>query len=346
MSAPVLIWGAGAIGGILGAYLARAGHDVLLVDADAEHVAAMNRDGLAVEGPVDAFAVPVRAALPDEVEGHFDLAFLCVKGPQTEAAAGQLARVLSTDGAVVSAQNGLFEPWLERIFGQGRVIGCFVNYSGDYIAPGRLLFGNRGKIAVGELDGKMTARLARVRDLFAVLDPESEASPRVMDYLWGKMGYGAMLFATALTPASMSDNFAHPDFRGVFAGVAREVMQVAVAAGADPLGFNGYDPAAYMPGAAPEAAEASLDALVAFNRATAKTHSGIWRDIAVRKRRTEVDFQVGAVVAEAERLGVDVPLCRALAALIRELEAGRPQGWDVLEELAGYLPAPSRSAMM
>ena len=67
----ILIWGAGAIGGTLGAYLARAGEDVLLVDIVEPHVEAMKRDGLLIEGPVETFRQPVMAALPSEVTGQF-----------------------------------------------------------------------------------------------------------------------------------------------------------------------------------------------------------------------------------------------------------------------------------
>ena len=63
----ILIWGAGAIGGTLGAYFARAGEDVLLVDIVPEHVDAVNRDGLAIEGPVEAFMQKLRAVLPQDV---------------------------------------------------------------------------------------------------------------------------------------------------------------------------------------------------------------------------------------------------------------------------------------
>ena len=67
----ILIWGAGAIGGTLGAYFARAGEDVLLVDIVQAHVEAINRDGLVIEGPVEAFTQRLRAVTPEQVEGRF-----------------------------------------------------------------------------------------------------------------------------------------------------------------------------------------------------------------------------------------------------------------------------------
>jgi 2-dehydropantoate 2-reductase len=82
----LVIWGAGAIGGTIGAYLARAGVDVLLVDTDADHVAAMNKHGLAIEGPIETFTTPVRAATPDQVRGRFDRILLSVNAHHTEAA--------------------------------------------------------------------------------------------------------------------------------------------------------------------------------------------------------------------------------------------------------------------
>jgi 2-dehydropantoate 2-reductase len=79
VSDPILIWGAGAIGGTIGAYLVRAGEDVLFVDSAADHVAAMNSDGLAIEGPIEQFTVPVKAVLPQDVSGRFARILLCVK---------------------------------------------------------------------------------------------------------------------------------------------------------------------------------------------------------------------------------------------------------------------------
>ena len=80
---------------------------------------------------------------------------------------------------------------------------------------------------------------------------------------------------------------------------------MATARGVQPLGFNGFDPAAFMPGARlSRAARRSIAAMAEFNRHTAKTHSGIWRDLAVRKRKTEVDAQIaiiGDLAAEVRR---------------------------------------------
>ena len=66
---PLLIWGAGAIGGTVGAYWRRAGHEVLFVDRDADHVAAINQSGLTLNGPIEEFTVKAQAVLPKDVKG-------------------------------------------------------------------------------------------------------------------------------------------------------------------------------------------------------------------------------------------------------------------------------------
>ena len=83
-----------------------------------------------------------------------------------------------------------------------------------------------------------------------------------------------------------------------------------------------------------------VDAMVAHNRTSAKTHSGVWRDLAVRKRRTEVDVQIGPIPAIAARHGLATPLVDRLVAMIHEIEEGRRPMTDAnLLELAGAVPA-------
>ena len=322
MTEPILIWGAGAIGGILGAYLARAGHAVHMVDIVEEHVLAMREEGLAIEGPVEEFAQVLPASTPAELEGRFGRVILAVKAHHTRPALDMLAPHLAPGGYVVSAQNGLNETLISERIGAESTVGCFVNYGADWLGPGRILYGNRAAVAVGELDGRITDRACEVHALFRVVEPDAVLTDNIWGYLWGKLGYGALLFATALTPLSMSDAMARPDHRAVYEALGHEVMRLARAQGIHPLGFNGFDPDAFLR-ADRTGMASSLDAMVEHNRHTAKTHSGIWRDLAVRKRRTEVDAQVGVLVDLGQKHGIGTPALASLVKLIHEVEAGR-----------------------
>ena len=325
MTAPILIWGAGAIGGSLGAVLIRTGHDVLFVDNVPEHVDAINARGLKIVGPLLEAVVPATSVLPQHLEGSFDRMFLCVKALHTEAAATALAPHLASSGYVVSAQNGLNELVIADIVGRSRTLGCFVNFGADYLEPGVVQYSGRGAVVVGELDGQRSERLLALHALLRDFEPNAVLTDNIWGYLWGKLIYGAQLFATALTNDGIADCYANPQFREVLTALGQEVGAVAKANGITTEAFNGFDPAAFAPGAPQRLIDASLDNLVAFNRRSAKSHSGIWRDLAVRKRRTEVEPQLGPIVSTGQRLGVPTPLTSRLIEMIIEMESGARQ---------------------
>ena len=333
---PILIWGAGAIGGTVGAYLRRAGHDVLFVDIDADHVAAINAKGLAIEGPIETFRVAAQAVTPAEVTGQFDRIMLCVKAHHTGPAIEAVAPYLAPDGYVVSLQNGLNEYVIERVIGRARTIGAFVNFGADYLEPGLVQFGGRGAFVLGELDGATTPRLTALADLLRRdFEPGLIVTDNIWGYLWGKLGYGALLFASALTDASIVEVLDSAQYRKLLSALGEEVTTITDAQGVVAEGFNGFDPAAFRAGAEAAERDRSFAAMVAHNRRSAKSHSGIWRDLAIRKRRTEVDAQLGPIVEAAGRLGRAAPITAALIGLIHDIEEGRrPLAWSTLDTLA------------
>lgn len=334
MAEPILIWGAGAIGGTLGAYWQRAGRDVILVDAVADHVTACRESGLVIEGPVEGFTVKVPAATPAEVQGRYRCIVLAVKAQATKGALDELAPHLAEDGFVLSAQNGLNEIAISSVVGPGRTMGAFVNFGADWLGPGRILYGNRGAVVIGEIDGATRDRTRAMLDLAKVFEPDAILTDNIWGYLWGKLAYGAMLFATALTNDSMSVNFADPARRPAWLALGREVIAVALARGVSPVGFGRFDPMALAPNASAGAAEAIIDWLADYTSQTAKTHSGVWRDLAVRKRRTEIDEQIGIVDQLGHDAGVDTPAIRRLVTLVHDVEDGRrPLSVDTLQAL-------------
>jgi 2-dehydropantoate 2-reductase len=304
------------------------------VDRERDHVRAMNERGLQIKSPISEFRVPVWAARPEDLEGSFTTIFLCVKAHHTQEALAQLEPHLARDGAVVSIQNGLCELEIAESVGPERTVGAFVNFGADYLEPGVIHWGGRGAVVVGELDGRTSPRVQSIHELLRLFEPDARLSSNIFGYLWGKLVYAALLFATAVTDASIADVLAAKQHRPLLIALAREVVAVADARGVSLEGFDGFEPDAFQ-GAAPDArAEASLDDLVAFNRRSAKTHSGIWRDLVVRKRPTEVDAQLGSVVRLAREVGVATPLTERLVLQIHEIEQGvRQHGWSNIEEL-------------
>ena len=187
MADPIVIWGAGAIGGTLGAYWARAGHDVLLVDIVKEHVEACRTSGLSIIGPVEEFRQVVPAVTPQELTGSYSRIVLAVKAQATKAALPVLAPHLKPDGFVFSAQNGLNEIEIAEAVGAERTMGCFVNFSADWHGPGRILFGGRSAVVVGEIDGSIRDRTRAMHELCRIFEPDAVLTDDIWGYLWGKL---------------------------------------------------------------------------------------------------------------------------------------------------------------
>jgi len=323
MNEKILIWGGGAIGGTIGAYLARSGIDITMVDIVEEHVNICRSKGLSLEGPVEEFKQVIESLSPDELKGKYKCIILAVKAQATEDAIHSLLPHLSDDGFVLSAQNGLNERKIADLVGENRTMGAFVNFGADWIKPGKILFGNRGAVVVGEIDNSIRNRTKKMHEVLKIFEPNAILTDDIWAYLWGKMGYGAMLFATALTSDSMTENFSDPSRGAVLIGLAREVMRTAKAEGIDPKPFNGFNPKSFMPNSSVYDAKICLSDLAEFNSKTAKTHTGIYRDLAIRKRKTEVDPQLGVIVEIANQHNIKTPLLGRLIELINDIENQR-----------------------
>lgn len=294
----VTIIGSGAIGGTVGAHLRRAGHEVLFCDADPAHVAAINADGLHITGPVEDFTVQAPAVTPDDLPDQLsDVVLVSVKTHHTASAAELLRDRLTPGTTVVSLQNGLTFDVLSAAVGVENLLVCFVNFGADYLSPGVIMQGNVGTFKIGELDGSDSDRLHRIAETL----PYAVPTDSILGYLWAKEAYGAMLFAGAVSDLSIADSLERPEYRPLMLAVAREVLAQAPV---PPLGFDGFEP---------DDLEGSLQRLVTFNRGSAKSHSGIYRDLAIRHRPTEVAEQIDVLAG---------PLTHQVGALIRAIETG------------------------
>jgi 2-dehydropantoate 2-reductase len=329
---PYVVVGAGAIGGTLAHHLARAGHHVTVVDADPDHVAQIAADGITVTRGDQTVAVPVDAAFtPDQGPDRVGRVLLAVKAQATHSALDWITPRLTEDGFVVSLQNGLNEGTIAGRVGTERTVGAFVNLFADVVAPGVIRDGGLGALVVGEIDGRVSARVESVVEDLQAWGP-ARATDNVAGYLWSKLGFGAMLTATALADAPMADLIDR--HRTLMYALTGEIFDVARGLGITLEPFDAFDPGPYAGDDTAAKGEAT-DRLVAWLRTQAKDRSGIWRDLAVRKRATEIPTHYTPVIETADRVGVEVPLVRQLVEEILDLENGGAMTEDRLTALYG-----------
>jgi 2-dehydropantoate 2-reductase len=330
------IVGAGAIGGLIGGHLARAGHNILLVDRERDHIEAIQRQGLEIAG-ASPFTVRVAACLPHEARGPIGTLILAVKTLHTREALAPFVPLLAPDGIVVSMQNGLEESKIAAMVAVDRTIGAFLTFGGYYDRPGRIVYSGPASLRVGEIDGRITPRARRLAQVLSDFHP-CEATDNIQGFLWGKLILGTIYGATATVDADVVDILTNPAARDALAALATEAYEVADALGIRVEAVDGFDPKAVRigPQADPQAAEVAWSAQLAYWRRGLSRRTGVWRDLAVRHRKTEVGPIQGALVEAAERAGRQVPRVRALLRVITELEDGRrPMAWANLREIAG-----------
>ena len=130
-----MIYGAGALGTVLGAYIAKAGVEIDLVNRNRAHVDALKREGAKIVGTVQ-FTQKVNALLPEEVEGEYDIILLMTKQQQNREVVAFLKEHLKADGAICTCQNGLPEPGIAEIVGADRTLGCAIAWGATFHGSG------------------------------------------------------------------------------------------------------------------------------------------------------------------------------------------------------------------
>jgi 2-dehydropantoate 2-reductase len=195
------------------------------------------------------------------------------------------------------------------------------------------MYGGAGSLYLGEIDGRASDRVRGLQHVLADWGTVS-VTDNIWGYLWGKLGYANMLFATALADETMADVIDR--YRSLMVELGTEVYAVADREGVRVESFDCVEPSLYYPvqNRRQPAIEQSLNELVERRRKDQKSKSGTWRDLAVRHRKTEVDEQIGMAAAIGATHDLPMPLTRKLVSMIHDLEDNRRQmTWSNLDEL-------------
>jgi 2-dehydropantoate 2-reductase len=337
----IVIVGAGAVGGYIGAHLTHAGHDVTMVDPWPEHVETMRSRGLSISGMSEAESLCVRmqarhiTELQDlDRERPIDIAIVAVKSYDTLWATRMIAQYLAPHGYVVSAQNCVNEERIASVVSWGRTVGCMVgnNFAVELYEPGaiRRTMPKDGKVPTleaGEVHGRITPRIERLAEILSSVDL-ARATPNLWGVRWSKLCVNGMRNGvSAATGLGGNARDRHDRIRRVVVKLAGEAVKVGRALGLDLEPIAKIDPDLWVracdnePGAVQE-----LDALILAGTSGAARSDlqrpSMAQDIA-KGRRTEIDYMNGYIAEKGEAAGVSAPTHAALTRIVREVERGR-----------------------
>ncbi len=334
----IVFVGAGAVGGYVGGHLARAGHDVTLIDPWPEHVDRIKRVGLHLGGTQGEHQVRVKALHISEVQScahaPADIAFICMKLYDTEWASALIRPYLAPAGSVVTLQNALVEEVVARIVGWGRTLGCIAStISVEAVGPGHIvrtqLPGGSAYTVfrVGEMNGSVTARAEEIAQLLRAVD-----SAKVTTNLWGERW--SKLVANTMTTGicgisglDLNQIVEHETARRLQIRLAAEAIRIGAALGYRLEPIRGLAAEQWLGAAAGDAAtQRAVDAhmLDGVARRPEGGRSGTAQDLA-KGRRTEIDFMNGYVAATGEDAGIAAPTHAAITALVKRIERGELQ---------------------
>ncbi len=326
----ITVVGAGGIGGTVAAFLSKAGEKVAVVERSVAHLEAIRSGGLLVDGVMGEHRLRFeQALLPEEVQDPLEFVILAVKSQHTEDALSTIAPLLSDQGVIVSLQNGLNERRIAEVVGPQRTIGAMVHMVADHVGPGHVRRFSEGEFYIGELDGSRSDRLEEISTRLARAVP-THVTPNIWGYLWAKQIYSCLLVATALVDAPSSEMLEPAWSKRIFVALMGEAVEVALAEGIDLETYHDLDPRVMLT----HKKEDLSRALQALPTGSAKGNSGIWRDIKVRRRKTETEFLTGDVVRLGRNHGLPMIINSQVAQMVSEIEEGqRAMSWENLRSL-------------
>jgi 2-dehydropantoate 2-reductase len=345
--------GAGALGGYVGGYFARDGHDVTLIDPWPEHIETIRRQGLALNGltPEEQFTVTTAKTMHlTEVQSlakqkPIDIAFVAVKSYDTEWATMMIRPYLAPDGYVVSLQNCLNEERIAGIVGWGKTVGCIAaRISVDLHEAGHI----RRTVAkggaqhtvfrVGEVHGRVTKRAEELAQMIAAID-----SVRVTTNLWGERWSklclnGMRNGVSAATGLSGNAGDRHDTIRRFAVQLGGEAVRVGQALGYELEHIGNLDPDRLaLASEGDRAALAEIESvMIAGSNAGARSdlqRPSMGQDM-LKGRRTEIDFLNGFIVEKGKTTGWPAKANAALTEIVKRVERGeipaRPENIPIL----------------
>jgi 2-dehydropantoate 2-reductase len=305
----ICVYGAGAIGGLMAAWLARAGHDVSLVARGAQ-LDAIRRDGLRVRSKSGTESFNIKADADPKKLGAQDYVLVTVKAQSLTDVAANIGPLLDKETSVVTAMNGV--PWwfldmrlksldpdgaLSRAIPTERVVGCVIHLAASNPEPGLVSHNMGAKLILGEPGGENTARTRRIADALAAAGFEIVVSSTIEKEFWVKL-LGNVSFnpVSALTVSTADRLIQNDEVKAYMVEIMREVLAIGRAVGVD----ANIDP------------EARID----MARALGPFKTSMLQDLEAGKR-LEIDGLLAGTLEIARKAGVRAPFTESLFGLIR-----------------------------
>ncbi len=319
----IAIFGSGAMGTVLGAFLNKNGLEVVLIDSYADHVKALNEKGAHIIGCVD-MTVPVKAILPEQMEGKYDIVFVFTKQTSNAEALPRLKNFLNEDSIVCTLQNGVPEYSVSEYIGGNRTVGGTVLWGATFISPGvsevtqDVTLGDN-LFDIGEIDGKITDRIEKVAAVLEHMGPVCIVE-NLMGARWSKLILNSCMSGmSAVTGSVFGDVLNNLKASACLGLIASEIIEVCSAAGVKFEDVMGMDMRDWGRVGTYEDYELSQRCFRKFYADKRTAKASMLQDLE-KGKKTEVDMINGFVVEQGKKYGIPTPFNDIAVKVIKGIE--------------------------
>jgi 2-dehydropantoate 2-reductase len=324
----IAVLGAGAIGGSIAADIAKAGHDLTVIDQWPAHIEAMKANGLRVKIPDEDIHVAVDAVHLCDVcrlNRTFDLVLLSAKSYDSAWMTQFIAPFLSADGVLVPVQNSLNDEWVAPIIGCARDVACAFELSAEVFTPGiiqRNTMRDRTWFGIGELDGRITPRLTDIQKIISCAGKVT-ITPNIHGAKWAKLVNSSMILAPfGMLGLQSWEATEIPEVFSLCVKLGRETMAVGAALGITIEPIFGMSAEEFNV-STDAIVEKLLRAILIHHGETARQVRGVVLQDYVKGRMTETDYLNGLIARKGRTAGVPTPANDAVVEINRRIRAGQ-----------------------
>ena len=317
------IYGAGSLGTILGAYIAKNGGNIELINRNKAHIEALQKNGAKVTGTVN-FIQKVTAYTPDAMSGKYDIIFLMTKQQQNREVVTYIKDFLADDGVIVALQNGIPELLISEIVGEQLVLGCTVAWGATMQEPGVCELTSSPdslSFSIGSLSAKTNHHLDNVKDLLQMMGTV-EIDSNFIGSRWSKLlinsAFSGMSAVLGCTFGEAAKNRAS---RRIVQALIKECIDVCVAGNIKIEPVQGKDIVKLLDYKNRIKKAISLFIIPIAIRKHAKLKASMLQDLE-KNKKTEVDAINGIASTFGRKVGVPTPMNDKVVEVIHRIEDG------------------------
>lgn len=318
------VMGAGSLGIIIGALIAKGGVDVELIDINEENVNALNKKGARIIGPLEV-TVPVKACTPEEMHGQYDLVLLLTKQWNNAAALPKLLPHLGADSTVCTLQNGIPEESVAESVGMARTVGGTVGFGAIWREPGVSELASTMEVLrnfafdIGEMTNRVTPRLEAVARILGHVG-KCALIENFTGARWAKLLMNATFSGmSAALGCTFGDVLHNDQAMGYLARIADETVKTAHAHGVRLITMQDYD---FNQFELQEPDDLQTRLMPVYQRIWSRhmaTKASMLQDLE-KGRPCEIDFINGHVCVKGKKKGLPTPVNDHVVKLVKRIE--------------------------